>query len=148
MSRTLKVSNGDWFFDSRGRALYITGREKCAQDVANVQLQDLYPDGSWGSELNRMEKGAIVDAMNAHKTLIQVLVTESIERLQAFQEQEEAIPNDEKIQNISVAVDRMTNEPLSYVYFLAVETSAKDEPLNQVYAIELQQVADPNLLNY
>ena len=38
MSKTLRVANGDWYIDSRGRPIYIEDREKAAQDVANAIL--------------------------------------------------------------------------------------------------------------
>ncbi len=96
MSQTLRVSNGDWDIDSRGNPVFITGREKVAQDVANVLLQALNEDSTWGSELGKIEQGSIIDTVNAHKSMVQTLVTEAMERLILFQEQEEDISDEEK----------------------------------------------------
>ena len=148
MSITIRVSNGDWYTDSRGRFIWISLREKVAQDVANAILQDLYSDGSWGSELNRAERSAIVDTISAHKALIQSLVSEAVDRLLVFQEQEEDIPDTEKIAEYTVIVERMPQKSLSYFYYLSVLTEGSDEPLKQTYVIDLQQVNDPILMEY
>jgi len=145
VSYTLRVSNGDWAIDSRGNAVSITGREKVAQDLANVLLQDLNSDGTWGSELGKIEKGAIVDTVNAHKALVQTLVTDAIERLILIQEQEDDISAEEKIATFSVTVERLPHQTLSYAFFLSVQTEATDEPITKPFVIELEHVRDPNL---
>lgn len=144
MSKTLRVANGDWDVDSRGRPIYIEGREKVAQDVANVLLQELYADASYGSELARVERSTIVDTANAHRAIIQTLVGEAVERLQALQEQEETIPREERIVDYTVIVDRMTQQQLAYSYYLAVTTEASNDPVEQTYVIEIEHVRDPS----
>lgn len=147
MSKTLRVANGDWYIDSRGRPAYIEEREKAAQDTACVLLQKLYADGSWGSELHRVEEGTIVDTINAHKALIQTLVSEAVERLMALQEQEEDIPDLEKIASYVVTVQRQVGRSLSYAYYLEIDTEGSDEPVTQTYVVEIEQVRDPDLIN-
>lgn len=145
MSKTIKVSNGDWAIDSRGRPIYIDEREKCAQDVAHVMLSELTDDATWGSELHKVEQGVIVDTVNAHKSLVQNLVTEAVERLITKQELEEDIPEEEKIASFNVTVERLPHQALSYAFFLSVLTEASDDPIEQPFVIELEHVRDPNL---
>jgi hypothetical protein len=147
VSKTWRVSNGDIYFDSRGRATWIKEREKCAQDLANVLLQDLYDDGRWGCQLARMEDSQIVDAESAHKAVIQTLVSEAVERLIVFQEEDEDIPDLEKLDDFTVIVERIVQQSLSYIYFLSAETVGSDEPVEQTFTVDLEHVRDPNLIN-
>lgn len=145
MSKTLRVANGDWDIDSRGRPIWVTEREKAAQDVANVLLQELTSDGAWGSELGKIEQGAVIDTVNAHRSLVQTLVTEAIERLLLFQEQEEDIPDLEKIASFTVTVERLPHQALSYAFYLSILTEGSNEPITKPFVIEIEHVRDPNL---
>lgn len=145
MSKTLRVANGDWFIDSRGNPVWATEREKAAQDVANVLLQDLTEDGSWGSELGKVEQGNVIDTVNAHRALVQTLVTEAIDRLILLQEQEEDIPELEKIDSFTVTVERIPQQALSYAFYLNVFTEGSEEPITKPFVIEIEHVRDPNL---
>lgn len=145
MSKTLRVSNGDWAIDSRGRPIWVEEREKAAQDTANVLLQELTSDGSWGSELGKIEQGAVIDTVNAHRSLVQTLVTEAMDRLLLFQEQEEDIPDLEKIASFTVTVERLPQQSLSYAFYLNIKTEGADEPITKPFVIEIEHVRDPNL---
>lgn len=155
MSKTIKVSNGDWDVDSRGRFIYIgdnvassDGREKLAQDVANVLLQALYPDSSWGSGLGTVEQVTILDSLNAHQGVISQLVHDAILRLMAKQEEDTGLPDTERIERYTVTVDRMPQKALSYFFYVQVTSAAGETvPLNNPYVIELEQVSDPSLLD-
>jgi hypothetical protein len=147
MSKTIRVANGDWYIDPRGRSVWVENREKVSQDLACFLLQILYDDGSRGSELANIENSAILDAENAHKALIQTLVSEAVERLLVFQEQEEDIPDLEKIDEYSVYVERLSGQTLSYAYYLTVKTVGSDEPVTDTFVVELEQTRDPNILN-
>jgi len=147
MSKTLRVANGDWYIDPRGRPEWVQEREKVSQDLACFLLQQLYEDGSRGSELATMENSAILDAENAHKALIQTMVSEAVERLLVFQEAEEDIPDLEKIDDYTVYVERISGETLAYAYYLSVKTVGSDEPVTDTYVVELEHVRDPNILN-
>jgi hypothetical protein len=139
------VSNGDWAIDSRGRPVWIDEREKAAQDTANVLLQELTSDGSWGSELGKIEQGAVIDTVNAHRSLVQTLVTEAMERLMLYQEQDEDIPDLEKIASFNVTVERLPHQALSYAFYLDIYTEGADEPITKPFVIEIEHVRDPNL---
>lgn len=152
MSKTIKVSNGDWDVDERGRSSYVgsevegsSGREKCAQDVACCLLQDTYEDNSWGSALGNIEKAHVLDSTSAHRSLIQTMVSESMERLITKQGQIEDLPDTERIKDYTVTVNKIASQALSYAFYLAVTTVAgEDVPLENPYVIELEQVNDPN----
>jgi hypothetical protein len=145
VSKTLRVSNGDWAIDSRGRPIWAEEREKAAQDSANVLLQDLTSDGSWGSELGKIEQGAVIDTVNAHRSLVQTLVTEAMDRLLLYQEQEEDIPDLEKISSFTVTVERLPHQSLSYAFYLSIRTEGADEPITKPFVIEIEHVRDPSL---
>jgi hypothetical protein len=145
VSKTLRVANGDWAIDSRGRPVWIEEREKAAQDTANVLLQDLTDDGSWGSELGKIEQGAVIDTVTAHRSLVQTLVTEALERLLLLQEQAENIPDLEKIASYNVTVERLPQQSLSYAFYLDLYTEASDEPITKPFVIEIEHVRDPTL---
>lgn len=145
MSKTLRVSNGDWAIDSRGRPTWIEEREKAAQDTANALLQDLTADGSWGSELGKIEQGAVIDTVTAHRSLVQTLVTEAMDRLLLYQDQDEDIPDLERIASFNVTVDRLTGQALSYAFYLEIVTEGADEPITKPFVIEIEHVRDPNL---
>jgi hypothetical protein len=145
VSKTLRVSNGDWAIESRGRPIWIDEREKAAQDAANVLLQDLTSDGSWGSELGKIEQGAVIDTVTAHRSLVQTLVTEAMDRLLLYQEQEEDISELEKIASYSVTVERLPHQSLSYAFYLSIQTEGSDEPITKPFVIEIEHVRDPNL---
>lgn len=147
MSKTLRVANGDWYIDPRGRSIWVENREKVSQDIACFLLQELYDDGSRGSELANIENSAILDAENAHKALIQTMVSEAIERLLVFQEAEEDIPDLEKIDEYSVYVERLAGQTLSYAYYLTVKTVGSDEPVTETFVVELEHTRDPNILD-
>lgn len=144
MSKTIRVSNGDWESDERGRFTYIEDREKCAQDTACSLLQKLYANGLWGSELHRVEQGTVVDTVSAHKVLVETMVGEAVERLMAFQEQDDDISDLEKIRDFETTVARSASAALSYDYYLAVHTEGSNEPVTQAYTVEIEQVRDPN----
>jgi len=145
VSKTLRVSNGDWAIDSRGRPIWIDEREKAAQDAANVLLQELTSDGSWGSELSKIEQGAVIDTVTAHRSLVQTLVTEAMDRLLLHQEQEEDIPDLEKIASFTVTVERLPHQALSYAFYLNIRTEGSDEPITKPFVIEIEHVRDPAL---
>lgn len=154
MSKTIRVANGDWDVDSRGRFAYVgaedpnsEGREKVAQDIACVLTQDVYADKSWGSGLATVEQHAILDAMSAHQGIISQLVHDAMLRLMAHQEAQTGLPDTERIRDYTVVVDKVPHQSLSYFYYLQVRTVAgEDVPLENPYIIELEQLADPNLL--
>lgn len=155
MSKTIKVSNGDLDVDARGRFSYIgegvsgsSGREKCAQDLAAVLLQDLYADETWGSNLNLIEQGRVIDALNSHRARISMIVQDAVNRLMTLQDQDQDIPDTEKIKKFSVSVDRISGQQLSYVFLLSVETVSGDSVPLEPYVIELEQVSDPNLIQF
>jgi len=127
--------------------VWITDREKAAQDTANVLLQELTSDSSWGSELGKIEQGATIDAANAHKSLIQPLVTEAMNRLLLFQEQDDYITNLEKIASYTVTVERLQHQSLSYAFYLEIYTEGFDEPITQPFVVEIEHVRDPNLFD-
>lgn len=155
MSKTIKVSNGDWSVDSRGRFSYVgdedpnsDGREKVAQDLANVLSQEIYADRSWGSGLGTVEQNTILDTVNAHQGIISQLVHDAVLRLIAKQEAQTGLPDTERIRDYTVTVDRMPQKALSYFFYVQLRTVAGEKvPLNNPYVIELEQMADPALLN-
>jgi len=124
--------------------MWATDREKAAQDVANVLLQDLTSDGSWGSELSKIEQGAVIDTVTAHRALVQTLVTDAMERLMLYQEQDEYITDLERIASFNVTVERLPHQALSYAFYLDIYTEGFDEPVTKPFVIEIEHVRDPN----
>ena len=143
--KTLTVQNGDLYVDSRGRFDYCTDRHKCAQEVANVLLQDSYEDGSWGSNLGNVEKGRIVDTANAHRALISSMAHEAIDRLMVKQDQSD-LGDKEKIKEYSVVVDKFPNQSLRYLFFVSVTTVAGESIPGVPYSVQLEHRRDPELL--
>ena len=88
MSITLKKRDGDIVLQaSNGRAFYIRGNEKLAQDVADSLLTDYDPERQIGSRLSRLENAnstrGVVGLFN--RGFIRTEVRDTLERLQALQ---------------------------------------------------------------
>jgi hypothetical protein len=88
MSITLKKKDGDIVLQSsNGRAFFIGGNEKLAQDSSDSLLTDYDPERGYGSTVSRIETAnsgrGILGAFN--RGFIRQSVRDSLERLQALQ---------------------------------------------------------------
>jgi hypothetical protein len=144
MSTTIRLAAGDYYVDSRGRFYYTeSDREKCAQDVACTLLQDVYPDGRWGNQLNVRQSNSSIGARGIHKPVIQSDVSDSINRLIALQQQDRALGAAEEIDKFTITVSSQPQD-LHYAYVVEVQRKNKDQddPLKIGYLVDLSQVQE------
>lgn len=146
LSKTVKISDGDWADNEAGRFSYVEDREKCAQDVANSLLQ-LYDETlGYGSFLPNLEQSsATLGTTEFHKMRIHNEVSDTVDRLMTKQQVLDSITDEEKIDSFEVIVEHADLNRLAYNYFLSVKTVAGDDPLTKAYEIALGHRKDPNL---
>jgi hypothetical protein len=153
VSKTIKVSNGDYNVSAAGRFSYVgdgvsgsDGREKASQDLANCLLQLYDPETGWGTYLSELSRsGAGIGTREQNKLRVHSEVSEGVERLMSLQSLDDYITEDEQIDKYSVIVEESDDSPLDYVYYLAAQTVAGDEPISKAFLVELGHVKDPNL---
>ena len=144
MSTTIRLAAGDYYVDARGRFYYTeSDREKCAQDVAVVLLQDLSPDGRWGNQLNTRQSNSSIGARGLHKPVIQSDVSDAINRLIALQQQDPALGEAEEIDRFTITVSSQPQD-LHYAYIVEVQrrNTESDDPLKAGYLVDLSQVRE------
>jgi hypothetical protein len=144
MSITIRLAAGDYAVDSRGRFLYTeSDREKCAQDVSVVLLQDLYENGRWGNALNTRQSNSEIGARGIHKPIIQSDVSDAMNRLIALQQQDPALGAAEEIDKFTVTVSSQPQN-LHYAYVVEVQRRNidQDDPLKLGYLVDLSHVRE------
>lgn len=139
MSKTTRVADGDLYVDSRGRFVWVTGREKCAQDIADFLLNDEH------SRLGRIEQGKIIDAVNAHRNLIGDIVHEAVDKLVSYQQEDAEIDELEQIDTYTVTVNNLPASTLDYLFLLDVTTEAGDAVSLEPFLVSLEHKRDPRL---
>lgn len=108
-----------------------------------LQLYD--EDLGYGSFLPRLEQtGSSLGTPEHHKLCIHNEVSDAIDRLSVLQEVNSTITDTEKIASFNVVVEE-GSQPLTYHYFLSVESEAGEEPLLKGYEIALKHRQDPSL---
>ncbi len=103
MSKTLRMSDGDIFINSAGRAEEIEGADKAAQDLAEILMTPLDSLRGYGSELADLSIPQPV-GLFAGKAIISKKVDEAVQRLRRLQEQDPNAGSDERIEKINKLV--------------------------------------------
>lgn len=144
--KTLAVSGGDWYTDSRGRFLWLTGRQALEQNVADTLLQDLNEDEDWGNRINRTRLPSILGPLGSHEGYIQVEVSEALDRLRSKQDESgKETDLTALLGSYSVTVAK-ASEPLKYYYYVEASSQNPNSPLiENGYALDLRHTQDPTL---
>ena len=147
MSKTLKMQDGDLFFDSAtGKASVIDGAEKLYQDVSDVLMTALIPDvtsrsfeelpRNYGNELATISAPHLYSG-GSGKSFVSKKIDEAITRLISFQGQDPDITPEEQIKEVrSIKIDQLT--PNDFLYQLDIACMSTDKnALNNVRLVQL-----------
>lgn len=146
--KTLKCVDGDIAIPiATGRAYYVRGIEKAAQDVAYTLLSSVDPQRDIGSELKDLETNAknsylLPPVQNGY---VRQYVDASIRRLMRLQTTRLAqTPTSERITAIdSIQVFRM-DSPTDVMFTVALQTATKDK-LQDGYTLRLGHQLPPGV---
>jgi hypothetical protein len=142
MSNTLKIINGSIVLDpSTGQLETVTGNRKCAQDMAEVFLQEYLPEQDYGSYLAAVASNKIPYAT---ELLVHHYVADAVNRLSAKQMEDPAITDDEQIKDITTLLTSSDSEG-GIAFLVGVETQQVGQTAETAVAItalgqQLQEV--------
>ncbi len=120
MASTFRMVDGDIHFDVNGRLQTIEGFDKVSQDIAESLLTDFDVQRDFGCELNRV----VADpAFNIGEQQASSYVSDSIERLRAFQRTNPTTTKQEEISMVE-SIEVYKNDQTEILFGLAVLTTA------------------------
>jgi hypothetical protein len=140
MSTTLKMDNGDLLLSASGRFVECSGVEKCAQDMAEVLLNNYdseNPGYFIGSELYKLDGMTFSLGGIDANMMIETFVRDAIKRLMEAQENDPSVENAELIDEIRTLRAQKIGM-MSHVFFLKCVTNS-DMHVETTYSINLNQ---------
>jgi hypothetical protein len=142
MSITLKMMDGDLFFDRAGQAVTVEGLEKASQDMAESLINNYDSEDSPhynGSEFYKMIGEAAQEQGDLGiSSRIERYATESIERLMDLQQVDPYVDDDELIEEIRTIYTEKEG-PMSWMFIALCITSSEDvAPVGFVISLDQQ----------
>ena len=122
MSKTIRIADGDIYIDSNGQSSLVDSVNKSGQDIAAALLIDYDANTSFGSELATFVQSPYNFISDG---IVQQLILEAVQRLQAKQQQDSASTSDERIARIKdLRIDRSDNGDVFFYLELETETGS------------------------
>lgn len=125
MSTTFKMDNGDMLMSASGRFVECSGIEKCAQDIAEVLLNNYdseNPGYFIGSELYKLDSMTFSLGGIDAPMMIETFARDAIKRLMEAQENDPSVENQELIDDIRVLRAQKIGS-MTYAFFLKCVTN-------------------------
>lgn len=119
MSKTFKISNGQIDLNpATGQPRLVEGGRKCAQDMANVLLQEYLDEQQYGSYLTAVVRNKIPFG---NELLLRFYIADAINRLKVKQQEDSYSTEAERIVDITDLITT-PNEAGTVGFYVAVST--------------------------